>query len=143
MFNIRFCVFLLATLATTSAMATCPLLDLMVYNGKDYPLAGYTKPPRNQKIDEWVSALPSCSAPGQGRAIYEIDGKTIFLVKFRSCSSELNVSDAYGTTELKIPAKWLDGKFDVALGSCHGGWDPAKESFIVKEGALVEFLKTP
>ena len=143
MLKIRLCVFLFATLATTNAIATCPLLDLVVYQGKNYPLAGYTKPPRNRKIEEWVSTLPSCSAPGQGRAVYEIDGKNIFLVKFRSCSSELSVTDAYGTVGLKIPAEWLDGKFDVALGSCHGGWDRAKESFIVKEGALVEFLKTP
>ena len=132
---------LLITCSTNTAIATCPLLDVIEYQGKTYGLATYTNPPGSSKVSAWIKRLPPCSAPGQGRASYRIDGDKVFLVKFWSCGSELTVSDAYEQSEPKLFASWLTGKLDVALGSCNGGWDPAKESFVVKSGELIEFVK--
>lgn len=141
----KHCLLAVLVLACSSnvAMATCPLLDLVEYQGKTYPLAQYTNPPSSPKVSSWIRGLPWCSAPGQGRAVYRVDGDKVFLVKFRGCGSELNVSDAYEQSESKMPASWLTGKLDVALGNCIGGWDPAKESFVVRSGELVEFVKVP
>lgn len=132
---------LVAFFATASANATCPLLDVVVYEGKSFPLASYTSPPSTEKISSWVRGLPECSASGQGRAVYRVDGKEIFLEKFGGCGVELSALDAYGRAE--VPAVWLNGKFDVARGNCNGGWDPAKESFVAERGQLLQFLKTP
>lgn len=143
MSKIRLCLLLLSICFTGQAMATCPLLDVVKYEGETYPLAKYTSPPWNRKIGDWVRALPGCSAPGQGRAGYQIEGNRVFLVEFWGCGSKLSVADAYEIPESKVLATWADGKIDVARGRCHGGWDPAKESFIVKEGVLVEFVKLP
>jgi hypothetical protein len=141
---IRCLLILLIACSTSTAIATCPLLDVIEYQGKTYSLATYTNPPGSSKVSAWIRGLsPHCSARGQGRASYRIDGNKVFLVKFWGCGSELTVSDAYGQSEPKLFASWLTGKLDVALGNCHGGWDPAKESFVVKNGDLAEFVKVP
>lgn len=143
MFNVRLCLFLVSICSAGGASATCPLRDLVMYQGKTYPLASYTSPPWNRKIADWVATLPQCSAPGQGRPVYQIEGKEVFLVNFRGCSSELSASDAYGTSASRILATWIDGRIDIDQGSCHGGWDLAKQWLIVNKGALVEFVEVP
>ncbi len=143
MFKRRLLAFLVITCSTNFAIATCPLLDLMDYQGETYRLARYTNPPWNPKVSAWARDLPQCSAPGQGRAHYRVDGDKVFLVKFWGCGAELSVSDAFGQSDSKMLASWLTGKLDVALGNCNGGWDPAKESFVVKSGELTEFMRVP
>ena len=125
------------------ASATCPLLDLVEYQGKHYALAQDTSPPRSVKLSEWTLRLPPCSAPGQGRASYRIEDSQVFLVGYRGCSSTLGVAEALGITESKLPAHWLSGRINVALGSCFGGWDPANEWFTVEQGRLIEFVSKP
>jgi len=132
---------LTAISVANSALATCPQLDTVEHEGKVYSLARYTSPPYSQKVDDWVNNLPWCSAPGHGRAGYRVEGNQIFLVKFSGCIATLSVSDAFSQLEPKKLATWLNGKLDVALGNCNGGWDPAKEYFIVNQGTLIEFVQ--
>lgn len=139
----RLTVLLAGMLLANGAFATYPMLDLIEHNGKYYPLAFYTNPPSNPKLLEWERNLPWCSAFGQGRPVYKVEANQIFIIKFRGCGTELSVSEAYDSADPKLLATWLDGKYDVALGSCNGGWDPAKESFFVKQGELVKFVTTP
>lgn len=134
---------LISVLLVDGAMATCPLLDLVEYKGKTYPLAIETNPPPSQRLSEWRFSLLSCSAPGQGRPVYRIEGDQVFLLKFRGCGAELSVAEAYERSEKQRLATWLNGTLDVALGKCTGGWDPAKESFVVEQGRFVRFVERP
>ena len=142
MFKVRSLALLVGIFSGEFATATCPMLDIMEYQGRIYSLARYTSPPSSSKVDDWMRGLPSCSASGQGRASYRVEGEQVFLVEFFGCGTKLSASEAYGTSESRVFASWLSGKMDVALGSCNGGWDPAKEAFVLEQGKLVEFQKT-
>jgi hypothetical protein len=143
MIKLRLLTSVMICLSASAALATCPLLDNIEYRGKVYSLARYTNPPFSQKAMEWVRSLPPCSAIGQGRAFYRIDGDKVFLTKYTGCASALSVADAFEQQEPQLLATWLSGKIDVALGRCNGGWDPAKESFVIENGKLIEFIKLP
>jgi hypothetical protein len=134
-----FATFLIAVALTNSAFATCPLLDTIEYRGKAYPLAKWTNAPHNEKVNEWIKSLPLCSAMGQGRAVYRIEDDKVFLIMFSGCGPKLSVSEAFSQPEPVTLATWLNGRIDVARGSCMGGWDPAAEYFVVENGRLVEF----
>ena len=134
-----FGIFLTVAALTNSAFATCPLLDTIEYRGKTYPLAKWTNAPQNEKVRDWINKLPSCSAIGQGRAVYRVEGDKILLMMFRGCGAELSVSEAFSQSGPVTLATWLTGKIDVARGRCMGGWDPATEYFIVENGRLVKF----
>jgi hypothetical protein len=120
--------------------ATCPLLDIIEYQGKSYPLALETEPPVNETIRQWVRGIGHCSAINQGRPIYSLINNQVILRAYRGCAAELSVLAAFPDDSHPVLASWLNGKIPVARGSCYGGWEPATQVFVIEHGKLIEFI---